>query len=346
MTALPRWTPQHNKKGRHQVKATSIGPKFRAVSISALAALGLILSGCQTTGSADDTKLIVYHVGFPCGLNDYATQLCNGITETAAKLPPGYKVEIKSGVDYLDSVAFNNAVQTTLERKPAGLLIFATGAAANIPILQTACDAGVKVITIDVETEGIEDCLTSHVGADNVALGVALAEWQIDHPTASKEVATIGFPPGQAPADDQRVQGFKETITAAGYDIVSELATQLTLDQTRTQITNLLTAHPNLGVIFTSNSIIAAGVHQALDGNTDISLLTVDGVLDDVPFILDGTISAEAAQAPYLQGQIALEYMVKVLEGGSVPKLTLVPDPTVVLDKDNVQEFADAGGIR
>jgi len=303
-------------------------------------------TGAGSTGGSGETgsKLIIYEVGFPCGLNDYTTQLCNGIKDTAKTLPAAYRVEIKTGVDYKDAAALNNQIQTSLELKPAGLLVFATGPAAHTPMLKRACEQGVKIITIDVGVDGLGDCLSSHIGADNTAMGESVARWLLERPALGKEVGVVNFPPGQIPASDQRVKGFTDAVKAAGYDVVAEVSTQLSLDDTRTQVTNMLTANPNLSVIFAANSIIGSGVRQALKGDRDVTLLAVDGVLDDVPHILDGTIGAEAAQAPYLEGKLAVEYMVTVLEGKRVPRLTYTPSK--VIDKTNAEEYRAAGGLR
>jgi ribose transport system substrate-binding protein len=319
------------------------------------AAASLMLAACgagdapsstTTTGggkSASGSKLIVFALSFPCGLNEYATRLCFAVKDAAKKLPAGYKVEIKTGVNYGDTVAFNNLIQTSLQRHPAGVIVFPNGPAAQTPVLKQACAQGAKLIIIDSPATGLGKCQTSFVGANHYELGVEDGKWLIAHPPASKEVGVVSLPPGQYASNDARVKGFTSTVGGAGYKVVATAITDLSLDKTRTEVTNMLTAHPKLGAVFSANAPMGQGAAQALKGRSRVFHLSVDGFRDQVQGILDGTMSATAAQNPYGMGKIAVQYMVKAIQGQKVPPLTYTTSKLV--DKANAKAFLASDGL-
>jgi ribose transport system substrate-binding protein len=323
----------------------ALGAVAVASSVALLACGGSGKSG--TGGSASGagkagSKLIVLELSFPCGLNEYATKLCAGVRDAGKALPAGFKVQVKTGINYADNVAFNNLIQTSLQLKPGGLIIFPAGPAAQTPVINRACDQGVKIIIIDSPATGVK-CQTSFVGADHHQLGVLDGEWLVAHPPASKDVAVVTQPPGEYASTDARVKGFTDTVQAAGFKVVGTAVTDLSLDKTRTQVTNLLTAHPSLGAIFSANSGMGQGTMQALKGNRRVLHLTVDGFVADVPNILKGSISADAAQDPYQMGKIAVQYLAKAIQGQRVPAKTYTS--AKVVDRTNAAAFKAAGGL-
>jgi len=85
------------------------------------------------------------------------------------------------------------------------------------------------------------------------------------------------------------------------------------------------------------------GTEQALKGNHRIVQLTLDGFLNDIPSIGNGTISADAAQDPYAEGRTAVHYMAEVLQGKKVPSLTYTPSEVVT--KENAKAYLANGGM-
>lgn len=304
----------------------------------------MLAAGCnRDEGTAAAEKRIVLALSFPCGLNEYATLLCKGAQDAGGKLPDGYSLEVKTGVDYADNVAFNNNLQTVLLQKPAGLIVFPAGPAAQTPVLNKACDQDVKVIIIDSPANDVK-CQNSFIGADHYGLGASVGKWLVDNPPRSREVGIVTQPPGQYASTDARVKGFTDTVQAAGFKVVATVTTDLSLDKTRTVVTNMVTAHPNLGTVFSANGPMGQGTAQALRSKPRIVQLSQDGFVSDVKLIAAGEVSANAAQNPYQMGQLAVQYMSDVIAGKAVPAKKSTT--SLVVDKKNAQEYIDAGGMR
>ena len=133
-------------------KATRI---MRSIGTGLFAAMVIAMGPLQPVSARADTKLIVGLVGFPCGLNAFATTQCSGFESAKGKLPEGYTFELKTGLDFADNVSFNNLIETTLQLKPAGIVVFPGGASSQTQVLLKACKQGVKIIIIDVAAEGL-----------------------------------------------------------------------------------------------------------------------------------------------------------------------------------------------
>lgn len=325
-----------------RISACLIATVTASIALAACSSSSSTSTGAsQPANSNSGTKLILFELAFPCGLNSGISELCASVTAQAAKLPPGYTVEIKNAVDNADNSAFNSLIQTSLQLNPAGLIVFPAGPAAQTPVLNQACDKGVKVVIMESPATGVK-CQSSFVGTNNAKLGEEDARWLIAHPPASKQVGIVTQPPGEYVSTDQRVQGFTKTITAAGYQIVATATTNLSVDTTRTAVTNMVTAHPQLGAIFSANGPIGDGTQQALVSHPGITQLTLDGQPNDVHSILNGTIGADAVSDVKTEGQLAVTYAAAAVQGHAVPATAYVPSE--VIDKANAQQYLAASG--
>lgn len=316
---------------------------FGAIVVAA----SLLLAAC---GNDDDGgsgsgggELIFLELPFPCDLNDYASNLCDGAEEN---VPEGYEVQTKTGLDYADAPAFNSLIQTSLQLDPAGLIVFPNGEAAQVPVLNQACEAGIEVIFIDAEPTSGVSCRSSRISAPDEQLGVESAKWLIAHPPAngSKEVAVVSQQPGQFASNDARVDGFTKAVEDAGFKVVTTVVTTNDLEETRSKVTNTLTAHPDLGAIFSANGPMGDGTSQALKGKEQIVHVTTDGNVNEVENILEGTADENTAFSSYEIGKLAVEYIVDAIEGKEVPRTAFAP--LKVVDEANAQEYIDAGGFR
>lgn len=328
----------HNHQQKIRARITTVLATFLT--------LGLVLAGCggapqKEESSGAGTKLVIGLMGFPCGLNAFATALCNGFDKAGEELPVGYDLQVKTGTDYSDNNGFNNLIRTSLQLKPAGIVIFPGGSAAQAPVLKQACEQGIKVIVIDTPITGV-DCQSSFVGADHHQLGVDLGKWLIANPPSSKEIGSVSLPPGQTPSNDARVKGFTDTVEAAGFNVVATAVTDLSLDKTRTEVTNMLTAHPNIGTVFSANDAMGDGAAQAI-ADSKIVQISMDGSLSSVSRVQGGSLKADIAQDPFGVGQLSIETMVKVLQGQEVQKE--VYSDSLVVDSTNVDDYIKAGGI-
>jgi len=293
----------------------SIRRARRALTLSVATAMA---AGLSPAAAPAQEPLIIALVGFPCGFNDFASDMCGGFAAGAKELGEQFTVEVRTGVDYADQTAFNNLIETSLQLRPSGIIVFPGGPAAQVAVLRRACEANVKVVIIDNPVEGLGACQSAYVAADHRGLGESLGNWLVANPPVSKEVGIVTLPPGQYASNDARVTGFTETVEAAGYTVVATAVTDLTLDKTRTLATNMLAAHPGLGAVMSANGAMADGTAQAVD-KPEITQLALDGTDASLERMLRGERRADALQDPYGMGRLAVINMGRLLLGEPVP---------------------------
>ncbi|MEN3283854.1 MAG: ribose transport system substrate-binding protein [Solirubrobacteraceae bacterium] len=332
------------KVGISRARTWALVLAVMAVSAT-IAACGDDSSGGASSGGGGDSKLIVATMGFPCSLNDFAKSLCAGFAAGEKQLPAGFRFEVKTGTDFADVSGYNNLIQTSVQLEPAGMIVFPGGPSAQVPVLKQACAKDVKLIIVDNPVKGLGDCQSGYIAANHRKLGEDVGKWLVEHPPASKQVGVVTLPPGQVSSNDDRVNGFKEAVESAGFKVVATVVTDLGQDKTRTQVTNMLTAHPKLGAVFSANDQMGYGTAQAVKAsrNTNVKQLTIDGALDAVKRIPDG-LAANAAQDPYFAGKESVLSMAKLLQGKTIP--AVVDEPSLLVDETNAKQYIAKGGNR
>ncbi len=305
--------------------------------------LGLSAAGASVHRQATASrKLILAMYNFPCGLNDFTVKLCQGFDAAAAHWAAGYQVEQKAGTTFTDPTSFNTLIQTSLALKPAAIIAFSDGPASAVPVLTRACQLGVKVFIIDSNMPTLH-CRLELLETNNYGAGLKAADWLLAHPPASKLIGLVSGLPGQFASDDARLAGFRSTVQGHGYKTV-EVTTNGDIQATRTAVTNMLTANPQMSAIFSDTGFFGDGVVQAMIGShrMNIEHITMDGNLPDVRLIPNKGVTMDLAQDPYVEATEAVANMVKVLSGQKVPSLVLLP--TLAVDSSNVKAFMAAGG--
>jgi ABC-type sugar transport system substrate-binding protein len=318
----------------------------RIVSLLCTGLVGLGLActwGISQAAAGAHSKLIVVVHGFSCATNDFTVKMCAGFQAAAKLLPSGYVLEQKSGTNFADQTALNNLIQTSLLLHPAGVIVFSGGPAAQVPVLTRACKQGAKVFILDSDMPKLT-CRTELLETNNYQAGVTAAQWLIAHPTKSKQVGVVNFPPGQFTSNDARLAGFRATVDKAGYSIVQTVSSSGDISQTRSLVTNMLVAHPSIGAIFSTTDFFGAGTVQAMkaEQKMNIEQVTIDGDVQEAKLIPNGGINADIAQDPYGEATQAVSNMVKALGGQSVPKLVTMP--TLVVDAGNVKQYVAEHG--
>jgi ribose transport system substrate-binding protein len=296
-----------------------------------------------SNSNANSSKLILVVTGFSCNTVDFTVKLCEGWNAAAKKLPAGFTFQHKAGTDFTDQTALNNLIQTGLELQPAGVIVFSGGPAAQVPVLTKACQQGAKVFILDSNMPTLH-CKSELLETNNYEAGVNAAKWLLKHPPKSKEVGIVGFPPGQFNSNDSRNKGFRAGLAGSGYKVVATVTTSGDIQKTRDAVTNMLTAHPNIGAILSLTDFHGDGTTQAMisDHRLDITHLTIDGNMEAVKKIPNKGVTADTAQNPYMEGYLAVMNMVKLLQGKTVAVHVYIP--TKVIDAANAGKYIAAGG--
>lgn len=205
-----------------------------------------------------------------------------------------------------------------------------------------ACkNADIPVITVD---KNVKKDYTAWVGRDNVEMGRLVGERLIEMLGGESAAGTILEIQGTAGSTTMmnRRDGFHDAIDKVpGLKIVQSSYCDYDRSKAIPATQDLLQANKDVVAIFGHNDDMALGAAQvcAEQGYTDIMVCGVDGLMEAVLQIQDGTYACTASNDPVLLGQTAVDTAIKLFNGESVEEF--VDAGTVVIDSANAPDFAD-----
>ncbi len=228
-----------------------------------------------------------------------------------------------------------NQVQNFIAQKMDAIVVCPVDSAGIISAVQAANAAGIPVFTADIASDGGK--VTCHIASDNVAGGKLVGEYVVQHLLhGTGKVAILDLKTVSSVQD--RVRGFKEALAAdPGIKIVAdEDVPNATRENAVDKATNLLTANPDINVIFGINDPVALGTLSALQqmNKKNVDVVGFDATPEAQNYISSGTsaLKADAIQFPDLIGKTTVDAIVKDLNGEPVPAKIPIPTGLVTVD--------------
>ncbi len=209
----------------------------------------------------------------------------------------------------------------------------------EVPI-KKALDAGIKVVNFDIaiNAEGVY-----RVSGDNEDMGVQGANYIVNKigktgTTVILEVPTSGS------VSELRKKGFVDTIAKIAPDMkLLTYATQFTREDGLKDFADILTKNPKIDGVYSMDDETSIGVLQAIKeaGRTDIKVVTGGGGMQEYFKMMPENKDIWIQSALYSPAMVkdAVDVALKVLNGETVDKVTIIP--TTVVDRDNSKNFMD-----
>ncbi len=183
--------------------------------------------------------------------------------------------------------------------------------------LQSAIDAGIRVITVDTflgDGDYVNGPVTfplSYVGSDNVEggriAGHAMAAALGEQGTVYIQNTNVGVS-----TTEQRGQGFREAI--AMYPNMSVIGEDYNLDDANTSVEQtaaVLQREPDLGGIFGVNVFSAQGAGTAVQNaglSGEVEVIAFDATQFAMELLDNGTVSLVIAQKPFDMGYLGVAF--------------------------------------
>jgi ribose transport system substrate-binding protein len=296
------------------------------VAVAAVAVLAGCSSSAQASGgsSSSASSAANQKIGFSfMTLNNVYFDPMNAGAKAEAK---------KLGVDYVSVDANLNVdtqitgIENLIAQGAKGLIINPVDSDAIVPAVQAANQAGIPVITADVDANGGK--VISHVGSDNEAAGKMAGEYVAKHLKKGDKVGIVDGTP--ISSFQERAAGFAAAMKAAGITIEAHPhATANTAEAFTAATEDLITANPDIKYVYTVNDTAAGAANTAIEnsGRKDVFVATTDGEPDVVKLIQEGksAIKVDVGQQPGAMGRLAISTMHDYLDGKKVPKNIAAP---------------------
>lgn len=200
-------------------------------------------------------------------------------------------------------------IENALIKEPDVIAIAPLDSIGNIPIIETAHEKGIKVVTFNSKLDC--DIPVTHIATDNWAAGEMAGKALGEALHGKGKYAIIGA--NEAVKNNRdRSDGAAAYITEHFPDM-EQISIQYTdgdMSKALSVSSDLITANPDIAGFFTNNettTIALASVLQEKGMVGKIVHVGFDATLQTVGYIEDGTTTAIVTQVPFNMGYMAVE---------------------------------------
>jgi fructose transport system substrate-binding protein len=284
----------------------------------ALAAMGVCADLAPGAVQAQEKKFLIGIVELQLA-NPFFGRLKKAAVDTAQK--HGLDIMTAEAETAGDSATQIAAIENMINRGAKGITLDPANSTALVPIVKKARDAGIVVVTTNTSLAPMTAADAAYE-TDNLQAGVLIGQWA---------KATMGAKPAHIAMLDYdlsnktskaRHDGFLKGFGVAEGDpqIAGSALTMGNAETGQTAMENLLSAHPDINVIYTINEPAAQGAFFAIrKARRDVLVTSIDGSCSGVRSVADGTIGATVMQFPTRMGEMAVEAVVKAVREGVKP---------------------------
>ena len=249
-----------------------------------------------------------------------------------------------NGVEFVYQAAANEgdqlgqlSIAETLITQGFNALLLSPQTDANLlPAYETAVAQGVPVLNVN---DAVIPLVANYVGNVQKDNGVRVAQWFLDNTDGGK-VAVIEGQPGVFAAG-QRTAGFTETAEAGGLEVVASVPANWSRELAFNAASTILQQHPDLIGFYANNDGMALGVMEAVKAaglQDQTAVFGTDGISDAYTSIRAGDLTGTVDSFPVLTGEIAMEVVLRMLDGQDLPRV--VATPQALITADNVDQYA------
>lgn len=314
---------------RHIIVATATAA---LLALSACGSSGS--SGGSTAGGSAKGKSVCYVTA--ANSHPYVTPANMGVKSAADKA--GVKLTVVSeefspqtGADQLNSC---------VSKKAAGILLWPLDDNTYLPGLVKAKQAGIPVVAIDTPMgKDSMKLVQAFVGADKRDQGKINAELLEKAMGGKGSVVIIAGQAGNG-TTIARTEGFTDQLKASGSRLKVLATVNADFDQQKALVASrdLITKFGDqITGVYAEDDTMAKGFQQALkeSGKSFTPFIVgVNGEKGAFESIKNGTQYSTIIQPPFDNGRLAMEALIKVMEGGKVD--ANIPLKNTVVDKSNV----------
>lgn len=311
-----------------------------AMTTLTLAACGSSTPSSQQAGKPNLTKsgkpvsvgVIIQTTGIP-----WYSAVEDGMKAAAAK----YTASVSFVSSNNSVVTEANNIRDMIVKHPDVIAITPINSQSSVPAVQSAIKAHIPVV---VWNNTLDSTLpASFVGINNLKYGEdagkATVPYIQKHMGGNANIGTLTQP--GFPIITQRVNGFKNEVqTLPGAHIVATAAYNGTETSAFTALREMLTAHPNINLVYTPNegaTDAAVPAEQAAHTSAPIVGLDLDTTGEKDLLAAGSLLKVMVTQNPYRIGYDTIRTAVEVAHHDRVPKQVLVP--INVITASNVKAY-------
>lgn len=201
-------------------------------------------------------------------------------------------------------------------------------AEALTPVIHKAQDAGIPVIIFDRDI--LDTGYTAHIGADNVGLGQAAAEYALSIAGRTSKALELQGLHGSTPTRG-RHDGFVRKFEAGGGTILASTYSDWNHEKAVALTDSLLNLYPDVNIIYAHNDRMAIGASEVARrrGREDIRIIGIDAAPQiGIQAVADGIIDASFVYPT--EGHLLIRTALAILKGEKFDRNITLPTVSVV----------------
>lgn len=213
--------------------------------------------------------------------------------------------------------------------------------AAGVPIAATAVPVGDPAVN---PPDYVYPPLTALATTDDVEGGRVAGRFAAEKLPKDRvvKIAVLEGAPGFAVVK-QRQDGFEEALKAAGiqYEIVASQPTDWTPETGESICQNILTANPDIDLVYSHADQMAIGCAHALSalGSEALLIDSAGGSVAGLAAVAAGDIDGSVCNQPRLLGQLTFEVLYEAVSNpAEAKKGQFLSYPNIAVSKDNVAD--------
>lgn len=251
-----------------------------------------------------------------------------------------YQLYEAGGYDNLDKQV--DQMEDCITQDFDAIVLGAISAKGLCTQIASALDSGIPVVDFINGTDcpdSIDNPLFSHALVSFHDLAVTTAEFLIER---AGDGRTVGYFPGPEGAgwSDAAVEGFNKTIEGTDVEVAVTRRADTGLDTQLALIEDSLKAYPDIDTIVGVDIAAEAGVVAVRNAGLQDSVEVY--AFDIIPGVYDAILSGDAVGSPtdytVIQGRMAIDQAVRMLEGQELATPTAGPIPEMVT-ADNAEDI-------
>lgn len=273
----------------------------------------------------------------------YGAPMQRAVEEKAAEL--GYEVQIVDGEGNADKQLsqFKSAVADGYD----GLIYWPGDQASTPPVVEYLNSTGLPWVDINtVVDSSVIDQAPSIVASDEVEIGRWLGRLSIEYfeknPSDTKNIVYIEGSPGSSYTENLTI-GMNEILEGTDLTVLNERQfSDYDPGKAMTIMEDLITKYGDkIDLVVCQDGGMFQGAYNALDaagylGKVGIICQGQDQIVKDK--LVSGELYASVAQDPFVEGSLAIENLIKLMDGEEVEQWTVTP--TGPIYAEDVDEYS------
>jgi ribose transport system substrate-binding protein len=250
--------------------------------------------------------------------NPYFITINDWAKKTAQK--HGVELITMAGAETTDIGGQIKAMEDLIQMKVDLIGVAPIDSKGIIPAIEKANRAGIPVVTFTQDAEGGD--VVCYINPDEEKGGRLAGEYIVEYLSGKGKVAIIeGFPGSTANRD--RLSGLLPALKKApGIKIAAQIPGNWARDQGMKVMSDILTANPDLDLVFCMNDEMALGALEAVKARQKLGKIQIvgyNGAKEAVEHVYAGNMLADVCIYTEKIGILFTEWSIKIVKGEKPP---------------------------